>query len=114
MDLGTLLGVMIGALSFLGTVAGAIFAYGRLNERVKDHSSEIEELKGRVIKAEGAATQVSGLAQAVEHMADKFTTEIKHLVDTFAIETGHTRSQLSEIKDELRSVRSKTSTTRAR
>lgn len=107
MDLGTLLGVVIGALSFLGTVAGAIYAYGRLNEQVKDHASEIGELKGRVEKAEGAATQVAGLAQAVEHVAEKFTTEIRHLVDTFAIETGHTRSQLTEIKDELRSVRSR-------
>ena len=104
MSVAELIGTIIGVLTFAGSVAGAIYAYGRLNERVKDHSDEIAEMKSRVGRAEDAARQVQDLATAVEHMGERFADQIKHLVETFTIETGHTRQQLADIKDEVRHV----------
>ena len=95
-----------GLLGVLVTIAiaaiGAIFAYGRLSQRVKDQGDDIKSLEGRVETAEKAATQVSGLATAIEHLGDKFTAEVRHLAETFSLETGHTRAQLAEIKNDLR------------
>ena len=102
MDLGTILGVLVGIA--VPTV-GAVFAYGKLNQSVKDQGVEIDEVKVRVDRAEDAALRVGGLAQAVEHMGQQLAAEIKHVVSTFTIETGHTRAQLADIKEELRSVR---------
>lgn len=102
MDVTGLLGVLVGIV--VPTI-GAIFAYGRLSQRVKDQTDDIDDLKKRVEKAEGAATEVAGLATAIEHMGDKFAGEVRHLVDKFATETSHTRSQLADIKEELRVVR---------
>lgn len=112
MDLGTALSAIIGALGFAATVAGAFVAYGRLNGKVEASATEIDDLKeeAKILRrevedAQRSARAVDGLAKAVEHMGERFADQIKHLVDTFAIETGHTRSQLADIKEELRSVR---------
>lgn len=121
MDPGTLIGSVIGALGFAATVAGAFVAYGRLNGKVEANSSEIKDLKdenkflrSEIEEAQKSARAVDGLAKAVEHMGERFADQLKHLVDTFAIETGHTRAQLSDIKDELRSVRGVSQRPRAR
>lgn len=102
MSLAEILGILV---TLALAAVGAIYAYGRLNERVKDHAEEIAEMKSRVGRAEDAARQVQGLATAVEHMGERFADQIKHLVETFTIETGHTRQQLADIKDEVRHVR---------
>lgn len=109
MDLGTLLGVVIGALSFCGTVAGAIYAYGKMSERVKDNTGDIADLRKRVEKAEDAASQVSGLAQSIEHLTDKVGDSLKHIGDSFALEMGHMRAQMGDLRDELKHVRNNAS-----
>lgn len=113
MDLGTLLGVLIGAATLGGSILGAVYAYGQLNERVKDNAAEIEELKGRVVKAELAATQVSGLASSIEHMGERFTDQIKHLIERIALNDDHVRTQLSDIKDEVRALKGRPTRSRA-
>jgi hypothetical protein len=35
-------------------------------------------------------------------MGDKFTTEVKHMVEKFGMETGFIREQLSDLKGEMR------------
>lgn len=109
-----IIGALIGLLTFAGSIAGVIYAYGQLNEKVKDHAAELIEMKSRVARAEDAARQVQGLATAVEHMGQRFADQIKHLVETFTIETGHTRQQLADIKDEVRSSRSAAARRRSR
>ena len=97
---------IIGILVTIGLAAiGAIYAYGRLNERVKDHAEDLADLKERLARAETAAREVHGLAQAIEHMGSRFADQVKHLIETFSIENGHTRQQLADIKDEVRHVR---------
>lgn len=124
MDLGTLIGAIVGVLGFGATVAGAFVGYGKLNGKAEASASDIVDLKSEINEvkdefkdelksvramatdAQKSAQAVDGLAKAVEHMGQQLTSEIKHVISTFAIETGHTRSQLADIKEELRSVRS--------
>lgn len=121
MDLGTALGLLVGFLGFAATVAGAFVKIGELKRSVKANADEIAELKEEqrhnrteIEEAQRSARAVDGLAKAVEHMGERFADQIKHLVETFSIETGHTRSQLADIKEELRSVRSARSQARSR
>lgn len=100
-----IIGAIFGLFTLGGAVAGAVKVYGQLSERVKDHTEELSDLRARVGRAEDSARQVQGLATAVEHMGERFADQIKHLVETFTIETGHTRQQLADIKDEVRHVR---------
>lgn len=102
MDLGTLLGL---GLSAFTAIAGAIYAYGKLNERVKDNTAELEQMTKRVERAEDAATKVSGLASAVESMGQRFADRIEHLVQVMDLHNQNTREQLTEIKQELGHVR---------
>lgn len=112
MDLGTLIGAIVGVLGFCATVAGAFVGYGRLNGKVDAATTEILDLKEEtktlrqeVDEAQKSARAVDGLAKAVEHMGERFADQIKHLVETFSLETSHTRAQLADIKDELRTTR---------
>jgi cell division septum initiation protein DivIVA len=102
MDFATLATI---AISIAVPAVGAFVAYGALRQTVKDQGAEIEELKTSVAKATDAATQVSGLAQAVEHMGQRFADQIKHLVDNMGLNNGHINSQLADIKEELKAFR---------
>ena len=90
------------AVSIAVPAIGGLVAYGMLRQKVKDQGEEIEELKVSVNKAMDAATQVNGLAQAVEHMGQRFADQIKHLVETSSLSNAHVNAQLADIKDQLR------------
>lgn len=126
-----IIGAVVGVLGFCATVAGGFVGYGKLNGKVIAQETEINDLKRELsefrdeckddlkhvrqvaAEAQKSAQAVDGLATAVEHLGERFVDQLKHLADTFAIETGHTRSQLADIKEELRSVRSAKSRARA-
>lgn len=103
------IGAVIGVLTFAGTIAGAVKAYGAMQQRVKDQDSEIADTKAdiavlmaRVEKAEGAAQQTGKLADAVETMGEKFASEIKHLAEVWTLNHQHTREQLNDIRAQLK------------
>ena len=48
-----------------------------------------------------SVAQTQRLADAIEHMGDKFATEIKRLGEVWTIDRDHTREQLEEIKGRL-------------
>jgi hypothetical protein len=109
MDLATAIGAVVGVLGFGATVAGAFVGYGKLNGKVEANNTEINDLKDEIkrvwvvaTEAQKSAQAVDGLASAVSHLGQQLTSEIKHVVSTFEIETRHTRAQLADIKDELR------------
>jgi cell division septum initiation protein DivIVA len=103
MDLGSILGLIAG----IGVpTIGGILACGKLLQMVKDHERELEELRKDVDQAQDSALKVSGLAAAVEHMGERFADQIRHLVDTMSLNNEHVKTQLADIKAELKSVRS--------
>jgi hypothetical protein len=103
------IGALIGVLGFAGTVAGAVKAYGMMQQKVADQAGDIADtgkridaLEARVEKAESTAVQTTKLADAVEHMGEKFAAEIKRLGDIWSVQHEHTREQLDDIKGQLR------------
>lgn len=97
-------------------IAGALVAYGQVlgqvktlrEQRATDQENLIREftdLKGRVERAEAAATEVKGLAQAVEHMGERFSAELKHLAETMTMQLGHVREQMEGLKSDNLNIR---------
>jgi hypothetical protein len=102
-----------GVLVTLGLAAiGFFVAWGKINQKVNDQASDIDDLKsalklqaGEIDRAQDAAFKVGGLATAVEHMGQRFADQIKHLVDVMSLQNEHVRTELTDIKDQLKSVR---------
>lgn len=91
MDLGAIVGVL---LTLVISGVGAVFAYGRLNERVKDNTEDIADLKIEVAKAADAAGQMKSLAQAIEHMGERFDDRLTNVGEA-----------VRELKEDIRSIR---------
>lgn len=106
MDLGTLIGVMIAAVTAIGSAVGVLVKIGEFKRTQQSNSDEIEELKVRVDRAEDGATRVEGLAHAVEHMGSKLAGEIGHLIERMNLNNDHIKAQLEDLKEEVRFVRS--------
>lgn len=110
MDVLSLLGV---GVSILVPTVGGVLATGKLFQRVKDQEGDIADLKDAlkaqredIDRAEAAAAQVAGLAAAIEHLTEKFTVGLNHIGELFRQNNEHVKTQLSDIKDELKHVRS--------
>ena len=102
------IGTVVSILALACTIAGFVKAYGAMQQQVRDQSDDIAEdrkvmeaLAERVEKAEIGVAQTQRLADAIEHMGDKFATEIKRLGEVWTIDRDHTREQLEEIKGRL-------------
>lgn len=105
--------VGLGVASLLGGGAVAMVSVGRHGQRLADLETArredreatkltCDELKDRVAAAETAAGAVKGLALAIENMGERFSLEVKHLVEKVGLETGHIREQLTDLKEEVR------------
>lgn len=109
MDIVALLGAMVPVvLAGLGVVV----VLAKTIQRVGDQASDISDLKEAlrvqseaIDKAQDAALKVGGLATAVEHMGQRFADQIKHLVDVMSLQNDHVRTELTDIKDQLKTVR---------
>jgi gas vesicle protein len=105
MDFTGLIGVGVGIV--VPTV-GAIYAYGKLNERVKDHERRLGEQAEEIEQAQEAALAVKDLGQrlatAIEHVGERFAAEVKHLGERMSDRDEHVRTQLGDIKEQLRIV----------
>jgi len=105
------------ALAGLAIVAaGSAVGYGALRQQVKDLerareedrvsiATQLVEVKGRAERAEAAAGEVKGLAQAVEHMGERFSAEVKHLAETVGMQMGHMREQMDGLKADNVNIR---------
>lgn len=97
MDLGAIIGVITGLI--VPTI-GAVYAYGRLNQKVKDlgddHKAlgaDQKELESRVTKVEAYAGDLAGLRQAIDNMGERFSRELEH------VNTG-----FRDLREDLRSL----------
>lgn len=100
---------------FLSILTAAV-GYGQLIRQVKDlHERRKEDLKEikediasvskRVESAEAAVKGLSEIANAVERMGERFSAEIRHLVDRMGIQNDHVEKQLTELKEAVKDRR---------
>ena len=107
--------IMVGfaAVGVIGSGALAMISVGEHRKtvaylelaRTEDKAEfrrELGAMENRVAAAEAAAGAVQGLASAIESMGEKFSSEMKHLVERVGLETGHIREQLTDLKQEVR------------
>jgi archaellum component FlaC len=112
MDYIGIIGAVVGVLTLGGGVITFFVTWGKINQRVDDQAADIEALGRRIEgqaddieRAQDAAFKVGGLATAVEHMGQRFADQIKHLVDVMSLQNEHVRTELTDIKDQLKTVR---------
>lgn len=102
MDLGTLLGLIVG----LGVpLVGAILAVGKAFQKLKDHDEELADMKetqdqhaARIAEAEKVRSDVNGVAAAVKSLGDLFGEKLGNLADKLNGHNDNTSRRFDEMK----------------
>lgn len=115
MDLIGIFGAVAGVVVTIALAAiGFFVAWGKINQKVDDLQARVDEQSNDIEEAQKAAAQSQGVGAAIEHLAENVKTELKHIAEMFALNNQHVTTQLADIKDQLKSVRTTTTTSRVR
>jgi len=85
--------------------AGLLVTWGMVRQMVKGHEARLEKAEARIDQLQVEGRQMPQLAQAIEHMGEKFADGLKSLAELFGERDGHIKDQLADIKEEQRIVR---------
>lgn len=97
------IGAVVGSAVLGG--AGLLITWGMVRQMVKSQEERIQKAEDRIERLQSDGRQMPALAQAIEHMGEKFADGLKSLAERFGERDGHIKDQLADIKEEQRIVR---------
>jgi CRP-like cAMP-binding protein len=98
-----IIGAVVGSAVLGG--AGLLVTWGMVRQMVKSQEERIQKAEDRIERLQSDGRQMPALAQAIEHMGEKFADGLKSLAERFGERDGHIKDQLADIKEEQRIVR---------
>jgi hypothetical protein len=96
--------IAVGGSVLLGG-AGLMVTWGMVRQMVDEPAGAGGEGRGQDRDPARRGRQMPALAQAIEHMGERFAASIQNLADRFGERDGHIKDQLADIKEEQRIVR---------
>jgi hypothetical protein len=94
--------------------AGLLVTWGMVRQMVRGHEARLEKAETRIERLQDEARQMPALAQAIEHMGEKFADGLKNLAERFGERDSHIQDQLRDIKTEQHQLRSQLGVRRPR